>query len=103
MPITRRHWIEGDETSGNWYPVVCNQFDTDYANGWRFAIPAYIVKWNPNIDINALGYEGVEGYETQSPSRVSAPKAPGAVKIQTATVIQEMQTAPSALFKTVED
>lgn len=103
MPITRRHWIESDETSGNWYPVVCNQFDTDYANGWRFAIPAYIVKWNPNIDINALGYEGVEGYETQSPSRVSAPKAPGAVKIQTATVIQEMQPAPSDLFKTVED
>lgn len=103
MPITRHHWIESDETSGNWYPVVCNQFDTDYANGWRFAIPAYIVKWNPNIDINALGYEGVEGYETQSPSRVSAPKAPGAVKIQTATVIQEMQPAPSDLFKTVED
>lgn len=103
MPITRRHWVEGDETSGNWYPVVCNQFDTDYANGWRFAIPAYIIKWNPNIDINALGYEGVEGYETQSPSRVSAPKAPGAVMMPAAPVIQGMLSSPSDLFKTVED
>lgn len=105
LPITRRHWVEGDSESGNWYPSITESIDVDSANGWRFPIPKYIVVWNELIDINTLGYIGVEGYEDTS---VNAPRkaAPQTTAKQTempsVTIMKEMQSVTEPLLKTVE-
>ena len=99
------HWVENDTESGNWYPTVIPYLDTDFANGWRFPIPEYITVWNPYIDVNKLDYEEVYGY-TEEPwpaPRKAAATTPSSEMMPAAPVKQEMLSAPSDLFKTVED
>ncbi len=66
IPISKRVWIEGDETSGNWFTDSVAETPLDYANGWRCPVPAYYVRQNPLVDIKSLGYTGVTGYEMSS-------------------------------------
>ncbi len=47
LPITRRHWVEGDSESGNWYPSITESIDVDSANGWRFPIPKLLLSAKP--------------------------------------------------------
>lgn len=63
MPISRRVWVDSDETSGNWFSNVPSDIPVDYANGWRCPVPAYYVKQNPLVDVGSLDYTGVTGYE----------------------------------------
>ena len=106
QPMKCRHWVANKTESGNWYPSVMSNLITDYANGWRFPIPEYITSWNSNINIKALGYEEVEGYIEEDPwsaPREASVTAPTRVMMPKAPVMQEMQPAPSDLFKIVED
>lgn len=76
MPMHRNLWVNGVTTSGNWFEGSTQDVAVDAANGWRFSIPRYYVKQNPNIDITKMGYEDVYGYEENS----NAPKAVAPVK-----------------------
>lgn len=105
LTITRRHWVEGDSESGNWYPSITESIDVDSANGWRFPIPKYIVVWNELIDINTLGYIGVEGYEDTSANapRKAAPQTTAKqTEMPSVTIMKEMQSVTEPLLKTVE-
>lgn len=66
LPIKRNLWVEGDTTSGNWPAIFAAYVGQDEYNGWRMPLPAEAVKYNPLIDINALGYIDVTGYEDVS-------------------------------------
>lgn len=77
LPIKRKLWVEGDETSGNWPSVTWSgrtEEPISASNGFRCVIPRAAVQFNPLIDISKMGYVKADGYE-------SAENAPVARKI----------------------
>lgn len=77
IPIHRNSYITGDTNSGNWPDKVINDIPCSIGNGWRFAVPKSAVKNNPLIDINAMGYKNMHGYE-EAPTSAPAGVAPAA-------------------------
>lgn len=73
MPMNRRMWESGNTESGNWPSDTPVYVATDFANGWRYPIPAYYLKQNSLVDISVMGYTDIDGYEeTPQPSKPEA-------------------------------
>lgn len=68
LPIVRRPAQTGDPDSGNWPVSMGRTVSPSELNGWRYPIPAYIVRENSLIDISRMNYQGVE-----YPAAVSKP------------------------------
>ena len=104
-PMTRRAYKAGDTESGNWPLGDDVTIATGNNNGWRFMIPKSYVNTNDLIDVNALGYSDVSGYENttqEAPSRkdVINDLRPGRVltgQKNSFTPVKNLEEAPSDL------
>lgn len=93
MPIKRRSYESGNSESGNWHPNISSEIPVDFANSWRWVIPAMAVSFNPQINLDLMNYTEIQ---TETPA--SAPEKLKTVdsKIQKVNfkqenIIQEMQ------------
>lgn len=71
MPMVRSKWVHGDTDSGNWGILVEENIPVDFANGWRWVIPAAEVNFNPAIDRGLMNYKDFSHLES-SPEKCPA-------------------------------
>lgn len=100
LPIRRKIWEAGNSDSGNWPSTAAPHVATDAANGWRYPIPGIIVNNNPLIDITAMGYKDVTGYENES----SAPTAkPTTAKGAKPAIKSKLNDAPQTVRELINN
>lgn len=63
LPLTRNIYRADDTNSGNWHSSYMPEVAVDVANGWRYPVPRYYVRQNDLVNVEAMGYKGVKGYE----------------------------------------
>lgn len=68
LPLERRAWVAGDNTSSNHLPSMAGKVETNAANGWRYVIPAVALNYYPGIDIKEMKYDKVSGYSFVAPA-----------------------------------
>lgn len=81
LPIVRRQAEIGNPDSGNWPASMGRTVSPSEFNGWRYPIPAYIVRENSLIDISRMNYQGVEyPAAVRRPSSVAPERLPSVDK-----------------------
>lgn len=95
MPMNRRMWESGNTESGNWPSDTPVYVATDFANGWRYPIPAYYLKQNSLVDISVMGYTDIDGYEETPQSSKQEAAMPAH---ESARSIEKLAPKPSDEF-----